>query len=97
MKQKLLLALKLRLPLQQRKSRRLVAKAEKQAEARQFEDDYVFGGENQLGAACLLQGSSVKDLSLLISQVRFGFSHRLPHITTMSCLRPSKCLCCLWL
>ena len=59
------------LPLQQRKSRRLVAKAEKQAVARQYEDGDLFGGDGQLGTGpgCLLQSCSADELYLLTGQV----------------------------
>ena len=54
--------------LQQRKSRRLVAKAEKQAESRQIVDETVFGSNGQPGASCLLQSCSAEDMFLLASQ-----------------------------
>ena len=55
--------------MQQRKSRRLVAKAEKQAETRQFDDEHALSSNGQLGTSCLLQSCSAEDVALLASQV----------------------------
>lgn len=71
----LMKALKPASMLLQRKSRRLVAKAEKQAESRQFEDETVFDSNSQPGACCLLQSCSAEDVSLLASQACPFSSH----------------------
>ena len=48
-----------------------MAKAEKQAVARQYEDGDLFGGDGQLGTGpgCLLQSCSADEVSLLTGQV----------------------------
>lgn len=48
-----------------------MAKAEKQAVARQYKDGDLFGGDGQLGTGpgCLLQSCSADEVSLLTSQV----------------------------
>ena len=46
-----------------------MAKAEKQAETRQFDDEHAPGSNGQLGTSCLLQSCSAEDVALLASQV----------------------------
>ena len=46
-----------------------MAKAEKQAETTQFEDEHATSSDGQLGTSCLLQSCSAEDVALLTSQV----------------------------
>lgn len=55
-----------------------MAKAEKQAEAGQFEDEHVPSSNGQLGTSCLLQSCSAEDVALLTSQVRPQHCMQLP-------------------
>lgn len=57
-----------------------MAKAEKQAVARQYGDGDLFGGDEQLspGASCLLQSCSADEVSLLTGQVCYPAPLLLP-------------------
>ena len=61
--------------MQQRKSRRLVARAVKEADAQRPDDDHALSGVDGMGASFLLQRCSEIELALLTSQACTFYSH----------------------